>query len=87
MARRKQKVVGIRGALPAQVPHTDAEIIDELESILTMARDGNIHGIVIGYVTVQRGLITSYAGKADRHDLCAVSAMLAHRIVKLCDLS
>lgn len=84
---RSRKVVGIRGATPIGVKHKDAEVIGELETILTMAREGNIHGIVIGYVTAQRGLITSYAGKADSHDLCAVSAMLAHRIVKLCDHS
>ena len=79
--RKKNNVASLFGAA-IPVPHINADVVDDLESLLKNARDGRIAGIAYVIVSPEGHLNTAWTGNAESHSMIAGAAILAYRITK-----
>lgn len=79
-ARRKPKVVGIHGSVPA-CGQPVADVVEFLEELLKDARSGAITGIGAFWVGPAESLHTRWSGIADSNDLVSGATLLQHRII------
>jgi hypothetical protein len=77
-------ILSLRGATPYS-NEPDEEIIAKLEEILKLAKDGQIQGLLYGYVGDARGISRGWVGKADQHDMIAAVSMLHFMVLRSAD--
>ena len=81
-AKRKttDNVVSLFGATPP-VPRAIPSVIEQLNGMLRLARDGHIHGFAYAYADDSGGTAWGWAGNADADRMLAAVARLNHAIV------
>ncbi len=79
-ARRQRKVVSLFGAA-VPIPQRQEDVIDKLEWLLRMAKDGAIAGIGYCVVEASGNVKTGWVGNADCHRLCHSADLLHHRMI------
>ncbi len=79
-SRRKPQVVSLFGSAPP-VPHVVPEVVEGLEDILRMARDGLVVGFAYATVEANGNVGTGWRGTADRHRLIHSVDYLHHRML------
>lgn len=77
---RKGKVVGLYGGIPAGVARVDPDVVQQLQAMLTLAKDGELVGMVYGYVRASGDIVTGWNGKPSQHVMSSAAAQLNHRI-------
>jgi hypothetical protein len=75
------KVVGLRGAVPFGQLTVDPDVVEKLEELLQLARDGQLAGVAYVTIPTNRDITTGWAGKADTHDMVAGISLLQHRFM------
>lgn len=78
-----KKVVSLRGAPVEAEPEVHQDVVNELERMLQLAKDGQLVGLVVGEVFLTGDISTSTVGSIDTHKGLAVTSVMHHRAILL----
>lgn len=77
--KRKPNVFSFLGAAPP-LARVYPDVVRELEGLLALARDGQIHGLLYGVVRANGNTMTMWTGDASQHAMSSAAAQLNWRI-------
>lgn len=72
------KVVGLHGRAPIEPNGADPEVVEYIEHLLEMAKNGDIVAIGVGIVAREGHVFTNSRGRGHKHELVACCEYLKH---------